>query len=87
MQKCRAKFQLSHINNQEKTYQHGVWNVKELVFQTMYDNTIPEDERFQQATPNGTITMQIDNPAALEFFSKPGEYFYLDFVKVNQEGA
>lgn len=54
------------------------WGGKTLRFDTQYDATIPEDQRFQKATPSGHIEMQIDNPAALAQF-KLGEPYYVDF--------
>ena len=47
----------------------------------IYDNSIPEDQRFCKATPNGTIEMWINNPVALEQFI-PGKAFYVDFTPV-----
>jgi hypothetical protein len=70
----RAKFQLTAI----KTFDYGG---QELTFSTRYDNTIPEDQRFQKATPTGSITMLVDNPVALEQF-KMGESYYVDFNPV-----
>lgn len=52
---------------------------KTLVFQTCYDPAIPEDKSFTKATPNGSITMQVDNPAALDQFTL-GDYYYVDFT-------
>ena len=51
-----------------------------IYFHAEYDTAIPEDQRFQKATPTGEIKMQIDNPAALEFF-KPGNAYYVDFTE------
>lgn len=74
MQAIRAKFKLTGILNQS-------WNLnqKEYRFDAQYDTTIPEDQRFSQATPSGTMRMQVNNPAANEFF-KLGEDYYLDFT-------
>lgn len=52
---------------------------KRLKFSTVYDATIPEDQRFQKATPSGFAEFQIDNPAALEQFNL-GQSYYIDFV-------
>lgn len=48
-------------------------------FSTVYDPNIPEDQRFQKATPCGDIKMQIDNPEALKQF-QPGKSYYVDFT-------
>lgn len=53
-------------------------------FQAMYDPTIPEDQRYAQATPSGTLEMVVDNPSA-QFVL--GDYYYLDFVPVDVEVA
>lgn len=74
----RAKFHFESINTVKNQWGESY----ELVFRTQYDNTIPEDQRFQKATPTGLIKMTVDNPAALEYFGQPGGYFYADFVPV-----
>jgi len=70
----RAKMQLQEVTSVQ-------WSAgtKILKFQTSYDPTIPEDQRFTKATPSGQITMQVDNPAALEQL-KLGEFYYVDFT-------
>jgi hypothetical protein len=59
----------------------GFQQRKVAKFAARYDTSIPEDQRFQKATPWGTIEMQIDNPAALEQL-KPGKSYYVDFTPV-----
>jgi hypothetical protein len=52
-----------------------------IVLRPEYDHTIPEDQRFAQATPSGEIFLQVDNPsagAALQL----GKSFYIDFSPV-----
>lgn len=39
-----------------------------------------ENARFWEATPNGQLWMQINNPAAFDFFEEGGDY-YLTFEK------
>lgn len=68
----RAKF----IVNSVEMFNHGYGKVR---LTACYETNTPENERFTKATPNGTIEMSVDNPAALEQF-KPGQYFYLDFT-------
>ncbi len=70
----RAKFTVTAITDRGYT--------KEVEFQTIYDQSIPEDQRFYKATPSGSIKMQIDNPAALEQF-KLGKSFYADFTPID----
>lgn len=49
------------------------------------DDNIPENERFHKYTPNGSITLTIDNPAAAEQF-KPQHTYYVDFTQVEKQG-
>ena len=60
------------------------WGGKTLKFETRYDPTIPEDQRFQKATPTGSITMLVDNPAALAHF-KLGQHYFVDFSPAPQQ--
>jgi len=66
----RAKFTVTAITDRG-------W-MKEVELTCLYDEKIPEDRRFQKATPSGRITMQVDNPSALDVF-KLGAQFYADF--------
>lgn len=70
----RAKLHLKAMTEYE-------WGGKKLAFETRYDTSIPEDRRFQKATPSGEIFMHIDNPTALEQFKLGGDY-YVDFSPV-----
>lgn len=71
----RAKLHLSSITEND-------WGgAKTLKFQSMYDTSIHEDQRFQKATPCASAEFQIDNPAALEQFKLGGDY-YVDFTPV-----
>lgn len=69
MRKIRAKFEVISI-------EHGT-----VVMEPRYDETVPEDQRFCEATPWGKLEMSISNPLALEQL-KPGLAFYLDLVPV-----
>jgi hypothetical protein len=68
----RAKFTLVSVTSH-------AWSStsKTLKFQAQYDQSIPEDQRFQKATPSGSFEMQVDNPAAIEQFEL-GKAYYLD---------
>jgi hypothetical protein len=48
-----------------------------------YDDSIPEDRRFSQATPSGELSMYVNNPAAIAEL-RIGRQFYLDFVPVDE---
>jgi hypothetical protein len=49
-----------------------------IVLRPEYDHTIPEDQRFAQATPSGEILLQVDNPSARTALTL-GNSFYVDF--------
>ena len=66
----RAKFTLTSIKS------HAYSSGKTLTFQAVYDQSIPEDQRFQKATPWGQFEMTIDNPAALEQFELGKAYYF-----------
>lgn len=74
MRTVRAKFTVTDIqpldgNNDGKT----------VVLTPQYDQAIPEDQRFYQATPTGRFEMTIDNPPALEVLTL-GRAFYIDLT-------
>jgi hypothetical protein len=72
----RAKFVVT-----EKREHHWNRNQRTVILTPHYDQSIPEDRRFLQATPSGRFEMQIDNPAALEALEM-GKAFYLDLIPV-----
>ena len=74
----RAKMQLSTIT--ERAWSGGQI-AKTLRFECAYDPEMPEDQRFQKATPSGFAEFQIDNPAALAQFSL-GQFYYVEFSPV-----
>lgn len=76
----RAKMNLTSITEEKYGPQDGN-SMKYLNFSCQYDTTIPEDQRFQKATPNGSAKFQVDNPDALAQFI-PGQSYYVDFTPV-----
>jgi len=66
----RAKMRLSSVVAQQ-------WGGAQAIFSCEYDNTIPEDKKFQQATPTGMAQFTIDNPAAIEQLVI-GKTYYFD---------
>lgn len=72
----RAKFHVGSIEPVE-----GNADARRVRMQTVYDDTIPEDQRFSKATPWGQIEMQIDNPAASAQL-EVGKTYYVDFTPV-----
>lgn len=49
-------------------------------FQAQYDESVPEEQRYARATPSGTITMTVDNPA-VSF--RPGTLYVLEFTEMS----
>lgn len=71
----RAKFAVTAITDQ------GQHSPKVVKLAPQYDMSIPEDRRFQKATPWGEISLHIDNPAVVDAL-KIGKQFYVDMIPV-----
>jgi hypothetical protein len=71
----RAKFQVVELRESMWAYN----GAKTVILQPQYDDSIPEDKRFFDATPSGTMEMTVNNPGALEYLTL-GRKFYLDFI-------
>ena len=76
MEKTRCKFVVTAVTRTNWSPTGAT-----LRLTTQYDSTIPEDQRFAIATPSGTIEINVDNPAAVEFLGL-GKTFYVDFTPV-----
>jgi hypothetical protein len=72
----RAKFTV--LRHEVHVYQGNLKSTT-IVMAPLYDQTIPEDQRFATATPSGELRMTVDNPAAREQMP-PGKAFYVDFT-------
>lgn len=78
-----AKFMLTQKTETDYGHGHSYFNFK---FTPQYDPTVPEDQRFAQATPTGELSMQVDNPPVLEFLSKHlGKQFKLMLVPGDED--
>lgn len=75
--KVVALFTVQRIQTDE--YQSG-YKQRKVILSALYDESIPEEKRFQKATPSGNIEMSIDNEAALAEFT-PGKKFYVEFTE------
>lgn len=71
----RAKMRLSSVVAQQ-------WGGAQAIFSCEYDNTIPEDQKFQVATPSGMAQFTIDNPAAINQLVI-GKTYYFDITPVD----
>ena len=74
----RAKFIVQYVQDFGQ-----VKEVKLVPVTPNADDKISENERFHKYTPNGSITMTIDNPPASDQFA-PGKSFYVDFTPVGK---
>jgi hypothetical protein len=68
----RAKFEVVDLLGEEKST---------VVLEPRYDETLPEDQRFCDATPWGRFEMFVNNPRALEQLQL-GRVFYIDLTPV-----
>lgn len=78
----RAKMTLNSIVETHFGPISGPWAPsKQARFSACYDTSIPEDARFQKATPNANADFTIDNPAAIDQLI-PGKSYYFDISPV-----
>lgn len=84
----RAKFTLNAVTTTD--HQFGgdivagdpvktIKGSKTLSFTAVYDDGTPENQRFNKATPSGSLQMSVDNEEALKQFQL-GKSYYLDFT-------
>jgi hypothetical protein len=69
----RAKFRVNSL-----TQYAGAGRKFELSAVT--DDGTPENQRYNTATPAGSLSITIDNPAVVDFL-EPGKSYYLDFTE------
>lgn len=59
----------------------NMWGGAQALFSCTYDQSLADEGKaFQKATPSGSATFQIDNPAATAQLII-GAYYYVDFTK------
>lgn len=71
----RAKFKLESI-----TSHSGSPGAQTFNFTAQCADHIEENKRYHKYTPNGSLSITVDNPPAQEFF-KLGKSYYLDFTE------
>lgn len=77
---CRAKFHVTAVT-EFGNGNGGKSEGREIRMSAVYDaNRSAEDKAFSQYTPNGDLKFSLNNPA-LDGEFKPGDIYYLDFVK------
>lgn len=79
MANVRAKFRCSAVKHRKNTPNPDENTVREFEFDALYDESVPEDQRYAKYTPSGKLTITVDNPA-IDW--KPGHYYYLDITPV-----
>lgn len=80
----RAKFKVTSIKSfdySEISKEIVLTPQKEIVLTPQYDESIPEDRRFNAATPSGEFRMTVNNPVAIEQLQL-GKTFYIDLTEV-----
>lgn len=68
----RAKLRVTSITD----FGNGL---KKVRFEAQYDDSIPEDQKFEKYTPTAHAEFNITNPAALAQF-EVGKTYYVDFT-------
>jgi hypothetical protein len=53
--------------------------ISHVILRAVHDPEIPEDRRFSDATPSGTLNLMLKNPA---FVIEPGKSYYLYIEEV-----
>jgi hypothetical protein len=77
MPKVRGKFKVTEI-----TRSHHNPAAAKIKLEAVYSNS-PEDNSYSAATPNGTIQMYLNNPAAIDDLPL-GKSFYVDFTPIEE---
>lgn len=75
----RAKFRCTAVKHRKNTPDPAENLVREFEFDALYDDTVPEDQRYARYTPSGKLTITVDSPA-IDW--QPGHYYYLDITPV-----
>lgn len=60
----------------------STWGGAKAIFRAVYDPKLPEDLRFQKATPTAMAEFMIDNPAAASQLVI-GKAYYFDITAVD----
>lgn len=77
---ARCKFQITNILPAYPS-SDPTSEVKRMVFETRYDNTIEEDRALTKLTPSGRMDVIVDNPAVTSQFAV-GDVVYVDITKI-----
>lgn len=55
---------------------------RQFALSAVTDDGTPENERYNTATPSGTLSITITNPAVVDFL-EVGKAYYLDFTQAD----
>jgi len=78
----RAKFRCTSVTRTSYTPANEEELPRQFVFQAIYDQSIPEDQRYAKYSPAGELKITVDNPAV---DWEIGKSYYLDFTPVADE--
>lgn len=68
--KARGKMQVTKVSR-------TIYGGDTISLSCDYDETNPEDIAFSEATPSGSMEMQITNPKLIGKF-EPGQFYYVE---------
>ena len=68
--RCKLRCNSVRFFNQDNT------GSREYTFGAVYDMSIPEDRRFQRATPYAEFKIMVDNPAVYDRFEVGRDYYF-----------
>ncbi len=77
MADVRGKFKVTTITTRDSFTPYA-----EIQLDAVHSDT-PEDNSYAQATPNGSISMTVTNPKAIDKLPL-GKSFYVDFTPVDE---
>ena len=73
----RAKFRCNSVEQFDTTGS----GMRSFRFSAVYDDGVPENERYAKYTPSGELRIAVDNPNVT---FEPGKSYYLDFSSVEE---
>lgn len=93
MKKSRAKMMVETVTEhrptrnwdyEKKCEGDEITRRQTVKFESVYDSKIPEDLRFQEASPSAGMHITLANQALIDTF-KPGQFYYVDLTPVTAD--
>ena len=81
MSAVRALFRCSSVTHQKNTPRPDENTVRRFKFDAMYDDGVPEHERYARYTPSGELNITVDNPSV---DWEVGKLYFLDFTEAEE---